>query len=135
MRAPGMSWVIPYICVSNVQQSLDFYQAAFGFETIDVVKDEEGTPVHGEMRYQDMVLMVGLQGKYSDDMKTPNSGSLQSPISIYVYVEKIDEFYQSAIRNGAESVGEPEDMFWGDRCCRVQDKDGYIWCFGSHLGN
>lgn len=134
MLAPSMSWVIPYISVSEIKQSLAFYQAAFGFQPIDIAEDQDGRAIHAEMRYQGMVIMIGLAGACDETSKTPKQSGQLSPISIYVYVHDVDQFYQNAIAQGAINVGEPEDMFWGDRCCRLQDQDGYIWCFGSHLG-
>ena len=133
MLAPGMSWVCPYIMVRDVEKSLDFYQKVFGFETIEMVKDDEGVACHGEMRYNDMIIMVGLEGKYTDEMKTPKTSGVTSPITLYVYVNEVDKFYQAAVENGAVSVGEPEDTFWGDRCCRLKDPDDYVWCFGSYI--
>lgn len=133
MRAPGMSWVIPYVCVADVEKSLDFYQKAFGFEILEMVNDDDGMPVHGEMKYHDLIIMVGLEGKYTDKMKTPNNSGQSSPITLYVYVDDVDAFYKDALGKGAEGVSEPEDSFWGDRCCQLKDSDGYEWCFGSHL--
>ncbi len=133
MLAPNMSWIIPYISVSDVSQSLAFYQAAFGFQPIDIAKDHDNKAIHAEMRYQDMVIMIGLAEACDETHKTPKQSGHLSPISIYVYVNDVNQFYQHAVAQGAVSLGEPEDMFWGDRCCRLQDQDGYIWCFGSHL--
>jgi len=135
MKAPNMSWMIPYIIVADVKKSADFYQKCFRFKEVSIVDDDSGVATHAELAYYDMNIMIGREGEYNAEMKTPKNSGITSPISIYVYVNDVDEYYNHAVKNGAKGVGEPEDMFWGDRCCQLQDLDNYVWCFGSHLGN
>ena len=45
----------------------------------------------------------------------------------------VDSLYEAALKAGAKSLGAPENMFWGDRMCRLQDLDGYIWCFATAI--
>ena len=47
----------------------------------------------------------------------------------------MDTFYEKALQQGAKSLSAPEDMFWGDRMCSLQDPEGYSWYFATHLGN
>lgn len=46
----------------------------------------------------------------------------------------MDDFYTHTVKIEPRSVSAPEDMFWHDRICRLQDPDGYIWCFATYLG-
>jgi PhnB protein len=132
MLAPGMSPVIPYLCVSDVSKSLLFYQRAFQFEIMEAVPGDLGTVVHGEMRYRGMVIMLGAESS-SEDIKSPRHSGILSPMLLYIYVDDIDTFYEQAIGKGAVGVVQPEDAFWGDRYAQLSDLDGYIWSFGTYL--
>lgn len=135
-RMTGMPWVSPYLCVLDVNKSVEFYKNAFGFVVVeDIIQNEEGVPVHCELRYQDSVVMIGLQGAWDDDIKTPSSSSTPSPISLYVYCSNVDELCAQAEKNGAQVEQSPEDTFWGDRMCRLKDLNGYMWSFATHVSN
>jgi len=54
-------------------------------------------------------------------------------VSILVYVEDTDALYKQAIDAGATSLGEPTDMFWGDRFGSVQDPFGHSWTIATHI--
>lgn len=125
-RPPHLPWVSPYIMVSNLETALAFYNKAFGFEL------KEKTPEHAEMRYKDQILMFGQEGAYGSQSKSPRSSGIESPINLYIYVENVDAFHKSAVESGAKSVGDPEDMFWGDRMCRLQCPEGYRWAFATN---
>lgn len=127
-RAP---WVSPYIIVQDITKAVAFYQKAFGFTVNDVANGEDDTPVHAEMAYQDQLLMFGKEGAFSGIAKSPTSSGMESPISLYVYTENVDDFYDNAIQNQAEGIIPPADMFWGDRMCQLKDPDGYIWCVAT----
>ncbi len=66
--------------------------------------------------------------------KAPKTLGVEAPISLYCYVEDVDDFYQHATSQGAESSKAPEDLFCGDRMCALVDIDGYKWSFATHLG-
>ena len=55
-------------------------------------------------------------------------------MSLYLYTESVDDFHKKATAAGAQSLSSPEDMFWGDRMCVVEDLDGLHWAFATHLG-
>lgn len=134
IRPEGAAWVTPYICVSQIEPMLAFYKAAFNFETLHSAPDDSGILSHAELRYKDQMLMVGRAGAYGGTSLPPNISGTESPMNLYLYCDNVDQFYNNAIKVGAQSLGEPEDMFWGDRMCRLKDPDGYVWCFATHKG-
>jgi uncharacterized glyoxalase superfamily protein PhnB len=135
VKPNNASWLSPYITVKDVDISANFYCQAFHFEIKNLVPGEDGTTSwHGELNYKDQLLMIGKQGAWDSTTKTPNSSQVESPINLYLYCEDVDKFHQHAVNAGAVSLGAPEDMFWGDRMCRLKDIDGYIWCFATHIG-
>jgi uncharacterized glyoxalase superfamily protein PhnB len=131
---PEFSWLTPYITVRDVDKSAEFYQKAFRFTLKNLVPDEKGRGKHAELYYQDTFIMCGREGAYGPEPKTPRASGVQCPITLYMYTEKVDDFYLAAMTQGAKSVQKPEDMFWGDRMCRLADPDNYVWCFATYLG-
>ncbi|MBP9764428.1 MAG: VOC family protein [Gammaproteobacteria bacterium] len=133
-RPENAPWISPYVIVSDVDKAVSFYEKAFGFEKIQVVAGEDNTSWHAELKYKDHLIMFGKGGAYGGKTKPPHESGIESPINLYLYCENVDDFYAHAIKTGAKSLSAPEDMFWQDRMCRVQDPDGYIWCFATYLG-
>lgn len=133
-RPDGASWISPYIIVSDVDRAADFYKEAFGFEKNHLVAGEDNTSWHAEMQYKDHLIMFGKAGAYGGKTQSPNETGIESPINLYLYCEDVDAFYERALQAGAKSLSEPEDTFWQDRMCRLQDPDGYVWCFATYLG-
>lgn len=124
-----MSWVSPYLTVTNVDAAVDFYKKAFQFMVSEVKPGEDGVSLHAEMQYKDQLIMVGKEGAYGSPLKAPRTSGVESPITLCVYCDDVDQFYKAALSNGAKSISAPEDMFWGDRMCKLQDPDNYTWCF------
>jgi len=130
---PGASWVSPYIAVRNIDAVLPFYQKAFGFKLMDAPLGEDGSIWHAEFRYQGQLLMFGKAGAYDSTVKPPVESGVESPINLYLYCEDVDAFYAQAVKAGAVSLAAPEPTFWGDKMCRLQDPDGYLWCFATRI--
>lgn len=130
-----MPWLSPYLMSSDVDKALNFYEHAFKFEpTEEKIPGEDGSTWHAAMRYRDQVIMIGKTGAHSDTPSPAANGGSESPIGLYIYVDDVDNFCKEAKANGAEVVSEPEDMFWGDRSCRLKDPDGYTWSFATFIG-
>lgn len=126
--------LLPYLTVQNAQESLQFYQKAFGFRLLgDPVKGEDGQIAHVEMAHEDATIMFAPEGSWGSPNKAPKTSGVPCPMGIYLYTPDVDAFYRNAVANGAQSLGEPQDMFWGDRSCRLLDCDGYVWSFGTKL--
>jgi uncharacterized glyoxalase superfamily protein PhnB len=128
----GASCVSPYITVLDVDKSVNFYKKAFNFQVKELAPGEDGTTWHAELLYKDQLIMLGKQGAYNATSESPLASGIESPISLYLYCEDVDAFYERAMKEGAQSVDAPENMFWGDRMCRLKDLDNYIWCFATH---
>ena len=133
-RPEGVTWVSPYLTVKDADLAVDFYENAFKFEKRDMVPGQDGTTWHAEVKYKDQLLMLGKEGVWGGKTLSPQTSKIESPMNLYLYCEDVDAFYKHAVAHGAESVGQPEDMFWGDRMCRLQDPDGYVWCFATFKG-
>ncbi len=126
-------WVSPYITVDDVDAAKAFYEKAFCFVTREAVPNEEGQTQHLEMTYHDQLVMFGKQGACESTVLTPKNSNVPCPIYLYLYCADVDSFYQNAVAAGATGIMKPEDTFWGDRMCQLQDLDGYIWSFATLL--
>lgn len=133
-RPAGVTWVSPHFTAKNVDELIPFYQKAFGFEVLEAAKGPDGTTWHAELRYKDQMIMIGKSGAYGGTTKSPLETGIESPMNLYIYCEDVDNFYQHAVKSGAKSLAAPEVMFWGDKMCRLQDPEGYFWCFATHVG-
>jgi uncharacterized glyoxalase superfamily protein PhnB len=54
---------------------------------------------------------------------------------MYVYCEDVDALCDRAWKAGAKVEVAPQDMFWGDRMCKLVDPDGHVWNFATHVGH
>lgn len=132
-RAPGMPWLSPYLTVRDAAAALDFYQRAFGFRKKNIMTGPDGRILHAEMFWQDSVIMFGPEGAYGNQTRAPVTNGTPSPVSLYVYCDDVDTLFIHATRAGARAIFSPQDMFYGDRVCRLSDPDGHTWNFATHV--
>lgn len=135
-KPADMPRLTPYLTVRDAEKSLDFYQRAFGFEPgMQPLRDGNGVIQHAEMRYQGAFIMMAPEGAWGSHCKAPVTTGTEFPLGLYVYCENVDAFHENAVEQGAESMGEPQDMFWGDRMCTLRDPDGYVWSFATNVAD
>jgi PhnB protein len=134
-RPAGMPWITPYLTVKDASAALDFYQRAFGFEKRVEMPGPDGRITHAEMSWRDGVIMMGPEGAYGATTKAPATSGTEAPINIYVYCDDVDALCARAKAAGAKVTSPPQDMFWGDRCCKLIDPSGYSWSFATNVGD
>lgn len=132
-RAENMPWLSPMITVQDVDKAVDFYSKTFGFEPMQTIPGDDGTTWHASMKYQDQVIMFGKEGAYGNPTKAPATSGTDAPISIYLYIDNVDNFHEDAVKKGAQSIQTPQDMFWEDRMCQFKDPNGYVWSFATNI--
>jgi PhnB protein len=54
-------------------------------------------------------------------------------VSLFVYVEDVDEIFRRAVDAGAQAVSEPEYHFYGDRVATIDDPFGHRWSLATHV--
>jgi PhnB protein len=119
------------LCVTNVKTAADFYQKAFGFQKRGIMKGPDGKPVHAELTMRGNTLMLGPEMPEMGARSAKNVGA--SPTTLYLIVENVDKVVAKAVKHGATSQGPVSDMFWGDRCGRLVDPEGYAWYIATHI--
>jgi uncharacterized glyoxalase superfamily protein PhnB len=132
-RPKDTPWLSPYLIVKDVAQALEFYERAFGFKKKTSMQEPGGRITHAELTYQDAMIMLGPEGGFGGTSKTPVSTGQTAPVSLYVYCQDVDALFTRAKTAGAVVQAPPNDMFWGDRICRLADPDGHGWTFATHI--
>lgn len=134
-RPAGTPWVSPYLTVKDVDAAIAFYQKAFGFEKRFSMPGPDGKTGHGEMIYRDALLMLGPECAFGGTNKAPATTSVRSPVTLYVYCDDVDSLCARAASAGAKVEVQPQDMFWGDRMCKLVDPDGHVWNFATNVAD
>jgi PhnB protein len=113
----GWHSVTPRLVSHDVARLVEFLKQAFG-GTGDYHPD-----IPCQIRIGDSLVMVSGVG-VRDAM----------PAFLYLYVDDTDATYQRALKEGGESLEQPQDMPYGDRRCMVRDPGGNIWQIATHNG-
>lgn len=125
-RAP----LISAVCYQDPKAALKFLEAAFGFELVMLIEDDQGNLAHSEMRFGDAAIMVG--NEWSDDHKSPASIGGKNTQTVHIQIrEDIDAHCERARAAGFEIIMEPATQFYGDRTYRCRDPEGHIWTIGQ----
>jgi uncharacterized glyoxalase superfamily protein PhnB len=132
-KPQGWPQLIPALTVADPKKSIEFYKKAFGFQLEGQPMEMEGKIVHAELKFQEAKIMLGGEG--CGELISPKTSGVRPGMSLYLYCENPDRIYESALKAGAKSEAAPEDMFWGDRACRVTDPDGYVWWFAKNVAD
>lgn len=132
MRPPHTPWLSPWLAVQDADRAVAFYEKAFGLE-LRSCYDDVGVMQHAELGYRgELLFMLAPEGTCGLD-QAPASGGFTAPQRFYVYVDDVDAFHARAMAAGAKCITAPEDAFWGDRICVLEDPDGYRWCFARFV--
>ena len=125
----GYHTVTPYLVVKGGSEALDYYKQAFGATGINRMDAPDGKIMHAEFKIGDSMVML------SEEMgpnRSPQSLG-GSPVSIFLYVEDVDSVFNQAVKAGAKPDMPPQDMFWGDRFCKLTDPFGHLWALATHV--
>ncbi len=123
--------VTPIFMFKDAGKAIEFYKRAFGAQERYSMPGPDGKGVmHAEIMIGDSVIMMGEENPQQPCKSAETLGS--SPVSFYIYLENVDEAFNTALAAGARALMPVQDMFWGDRAGMVQDPFGYSWWIGTH---
>ena len=126
----GMHSVTPHLICAGAAQAIEFYKKAFGAVEEARLPAANGKLMHAMIRIGDSAVML------VDEM--PEWGALGpkslkgSPVTIHLYVADVDAFVAHAVGAGAKITMPLDDMFWGDRYCKLEDPFGHHWSVATH---
>lgn len=119
----GHHTVTPYLTVRSASNVIDFLKRGFGAEmTYEPLKRPDGSIMHAEVKIGDSRVMIADESEWAK----------ATPSSLYLYVPNVDSVYQQAVKAGGQTIMEPTDMFYGDRCGGVKDSSGNSWMIATH---
>ena len=130
-KPEDMAWVNPYLIVKDVSKSIEFYEKAFGFETKLTIPGEDGKIIHAEVFHKNQIIMIGGESEEQNAKSPKTLGG--TPLSLYLYVDDVDKFYDQAKAAGAVVKAELCDQFWGDRMCSFECPDDHSWTFATNV--
>ena len=128
----GMHTVTPHLVCKDAARAIDFYEKAFGAETvIRMDMPGGGKLMHACLRFGDSAVM--LADEFPDwNSLGPNTRGGTS-VTLHLYVPDADAFFEKAIKAGAEVVMPLGDAFWGDRYGQLKDPFGHVWSVATHV--
>ena len=127
----GMHSVTPHLICAGAANAIEFYKKAFNAVEEVRLPGPQGRLMHAMIRIEGSAVML------VDEM--PEWGALGpkslkgSPVTIHLYVEDVDVFVKRAVAAGAKITMPLDDMFWGDRYCKLEDPFGHHWSVATHL--
>ena len=114
--------LVPYLSYVDAKAAMAFLHDAFGFQTIQAFDAEDGRLMHGEMRCDAGIIMIG---------SVDEPAAKASP-GLYLVVTDVDAHFERARAAGADIVYPPEDTEFGTRRYRCRDPEGHEWSFGTY---
>lgn len=126
----GYHSLTPYLIVKDCAKAIEWYQRAFGACEHFHLEAASGKIGHAELQIGDSRFM--LADEFPDMGETAPQGKEHS-LSLLLYVENADEFFDRAVDHGAIIIHPLKDQFYGDRMGTLQDPFGHRWNVATHI--
>lgn len=128
-----MKYGYTIIYVPSVEETLEFYKRAFGFE----IKFIHESKAYGELDTGDTTLAfashemgdANLGGKYTK----VNVDDIPVGVELCFTTEDVDAAFQKAVAAGAMAFKEPEKKPWGQTVAYVRAADGSMIEIGTPI--
>jgi len=127
----GMHTVTPHLVCAGAADAIEFYKKAFNAVELGRMPGPQGKLLHGAIRIGDSTVM--LADEFPDWGGFGPKSLKGSPVTIHLYVEDVDSFVAHAATAGAKITMPLQDMFWGDRYCKLEDPFGHQWSVATHV--
>jgi PhnB protein len=126
----GYHTLTPYLIAKDAAKAIDYYKKAFGARELFRMPGPGGAIMHAEIQVGDSPLML------ADEMPGRPYRSPQAyggtPVSMMLYVEDVDSFFNRAVAAGGKVIQAVQDHFYGDRSGTFEDPFGHVWTIGTH---
>ncbi|QHE87908.1 VOC family protein [Hydrogenophaga sp. BPS33] len=123
--------VFAYLCVSDANAAIAFYQRAFGAAEKFRLTEPSGRIGHAEMAFGRMTIMLSEEYPEYGIRSASTIGS--TPVSIHLHVDNADRMIEQALSAGATLERAAQDAFYGERSGVVRDPFGHRWLIGHHI--
>jgi PhnB protein len=127
----GMHTLTPHLVCAGAADAIEFYKKAFNAVEIGRMAGPQGKLLHGLIQIGDSKVM--LVDEFPDWGSFGPKSLKGSPVTMHLYVEDVDAFVARAAAAGAKITMPLQDMFWGDRYCKLEDPFGHHWSVATHV--
>lgn len=121
----------PYLVVDGAAEALAFYKQAFGAKEIFRMASPDGKVGHADLEINGARLMLADEHPEMGALGPRSVGG--TPVSLLLYVDKVDEVFQRAVAAGGKELRPVTDQFYGDRMGYLEDPFGHKWSIASHV--
>ena len=126
----GYHSITPALIVKDGNAAIEFYKKGFGAEERHRMESPDGRIGHAELKIGDSIVMLTDEFPEMKCLSPKSIGG--SPVSMYIYVEDVDDTFNKAVSAGAKVLDPVKDQFWGDRHGRIEDPFGHLWSIATH---
>jgi PhnB protein len=118
MKIPeGYQIVMPYIIVEGAEKFINFLKTVFNAKEKLSVPGSEGGIMHAEVIIGDSTIMLAdATAQYKP-----------SPAGMFIYVEDTNKTYETALKEGATSLMEPQKQSYASLTAGIRDEFGNTW--------
>jgi PhnB protein len=121
--------ITPHLVCAGAADAIAFYKKAFGATELMQMAGKDGKLMHGAIEINGATVMLVDEN--------PQWGALSpkslkgTPVTVHLYVDDVDAFFDRAVKAGATAKMPPADMFWGDRYGVIVDPFGHSWSIAT----
>jgi PhnB protein len=131
---PATPGVAPYLTIDGATRAIVFYKTVFAAEELGRHMTDDGRRVmHCALRINGGTVMLSDSLPEHDDYPPPDPGR-GSPVSISLALAdpaEVDRLHRRALDNGATTLMDPMDAFWGARFAMFTDPFGHRWMLNA----
>lgn len=126
----GFHTVTPHLICRNATKAIEFYQKAFGAESLKVHSMPDGKLMHAELKIGDSIVMLGEE--FADFQVLSPQSLGNTTVVLHIFTDDVDSLFQRAISAGCKELMPVMDQFWGDRYGQLLDPFGHKWSIATH---
>lgn len=131
MSATNTTAVIPILVYEDIEAAHDFLVEAFGLTSGGLVRLEDDTVIHAEVRNGDAP--IWLHAVTADHHMGSPREAATSHGGLEVMVRDVDAHFARARAAGAQIDREPTDQDYGLREYGARDPENHRWWFSTPL--
>jgi uncharacterized glyoxalase superfamily protein PhnB len=120
----------PILGYRDLGAAIDWLCRVFGFEPLEVMRNEDGSYAHVELRLGAGVIMPTTTRDQTNP-ENPWEGPMGTQ-GLYVALDGVEAHYERAVAEGAEIVRPLATTDWGSREYTARDLEGNLWAFGTY---
>ena len=124
--------VVPYLCIKDAGDAIEFYKKAFGAtETMARITDSTGRVGHAEIRIGSSTIMIADEHPEYGFLSPQSLGG--SHAQFMVSVPDVDAMVAQAVGAGGRLTRPVANQFYGHRTGEITDRFGYRWTLSTKI--